>query len=184
VQGKKDVAPIIASVERAAPGSGPRGSDTCSGSGDGRTARASAVPVPPERGRGARRLWLASWIWLSVLGTFFAMPLYWFPPQEYAVYPRCLLYRLTGLQCPGCGGLRAAHQLLHGHVAASLALNPLVVALALLGGFYGFARAAGRWTGRDWLRPFRKPAWLWFALGVVLVFTILRNCPMGRGVTP
>jgi hypothetical protein len=36
------------------------------------------------------------------------------------------------VQCPGCGSLRAAHQLLHGNVEAAWALNkPFLMALPL-----------------------------------------------------
>ena len=117
--------------------------------------------------------------WLALAAVVCAAFLYWFPPEQHALYPRCLLYSLTGLQCPGCGGLRAAHRLLHGHFAAAFELNPIVVLLAPLAGLYGLGRALRGWTGRDWLRPFRGQVWLWFMLGVILVFTLLRNWPAG-----
>jgi hypothetical protein len=34
-------------------------------------------------------------------------------------YPRCLLKVATGIDCPGCGGTRALHALLHGDVAGA-----------------------------------------------------------------
>lgn len=55
--------------------------------------------------------------------------LYHFNPQEHPFYPRCLFYQTTGLWCPGCGGLRASHQLLHGNFIAAFQLNPLAVIL-------------------------------------------------------
>jgi len=37
-----------------------------------------------------------------------------------------------GAQCPGCGSLRAAHQLLHGNLQQAWALNkPLIIGLPL-----------------------------------------------------
>ncbi len=108
-----------------------------------------------------------------------AAMLYFFPPEQYRLYPRCLLYSWTGWQCPGCGGLRATHQLLHGNFAAAFQLNPLFVlllpALALLPGAHWLKRA----TGRDWLPPLRRPFWLWLLLALVVAFTLARNLPFG-----
>src|SRR5438045_3746474 len=65
----------------------------------------------------------------SVVFVFLAAAtvLFFFEPGAYTFYPRCLFYQTTGLLCPGCGSLRATHQLLHGHIAAALRLNALLV---------------------------------------------------------
>jgi hypothetical protein len=58
--------------------------------------------------------------------------LFFFDPATASLYPPCLLRTFLGVQCPGCGSLRAAHQLLHGNLAAAWALNkPFLVALPL-----------------------------------------------------
>lgn len=48
----------------------------------------------------------------------------------------CPFRLLTGIPCPGCGGLRAAKALLHGEVLQALYINPLsclvVLSLAVL----------------------------------------------------
>ena len=41
--------------------------------------------------------------------------------------PRCALYQLTGIHCPGCGNTRAAYALLHGDVAEALRQNAFSV---------------------------------------------------------
>lgn len=49
--------------------------------------------------------------------------------------PSCVIKRLTGYDCPGCGSQRAFDALLHGHFAEALSYNyalPIFVALALL----------------------------------------------------
>jgi hypothetical protein len=38
-----------------------------------------------------------------------------------------------GAPCPGCGSLRAAHQLLHGHFQEAWALNPTLMIVGPLG---------------------------------------------------
>ena len=50
--------------------------------------------------------------------------LYCYNPSTSSFYPLCLFHSVTGLHCAGCGGLRAAHALLHGNVAESFAYNP------------------------------------------------------------
>ncbi len=74
-----------------------------------------------------RRSWLALFIAACVLAG--AAQLYIFDPTKGGFFPICVFHALTGLECPGCGGLRAVHQLSHGHIAAAWHYNPFVVAL-------------------------------------------------------
>ena len=46
------------------------------------------------------------------------------------IYP-CLFHLVTGAYCPGCGGTRALLALLHGRLADSIRLNPLVLYMAV-----------------------------------------------------
>lgn len=41
--------------------------------------------------------------------------------------PRCPVNRYLGIQCPGCGSMRALHSLMHGRVADSLHYNFMTV---------------------------------------------------------
>ena len=50
-----------------------------------------------------------------------------YPPLEVHFYPRCPLFVLTGIYCPGCGALWAGHALLHGHLDAAFGYNALFV---------------------------------------------------------
>ncbi len=107
-----------------------------------------------------------------------ALVLFCFDPSRHAFYPTCVFHRTTGLLCPGCGSLRALHQLLHGHVAAAFRFNALLVSsLPLLAWF------ALRWLLRKArhqpvpLSP--RPVWLWSALVVMVLFGVLRNLPLG-----
>ena len=102
--------------------------------------------------------------------------LFLFDPAHHSFYPICTFYSSTGLLCPGCGSLRALHQLLHGHIAAALHFNALLV-LSL-----PFASwLAGRLTiAKLRNHPSNiviRPAWLWCGLVVLLVFGIIRNLP-------
>ncbi len=87
-------------------------------------------------------------------------------------YPLCVFHALTGLHCPGCGCLRAAHALLHGRLADALAFNSLFV--------IGVPLAAILWAwNRCRARPLvARPAWVWWLVGVLLVFGVARNVPV------
>lgn len=93
-------------------------------------------------------------------------------PRSYGLCPSLAL---LGLACPACGGLRATHDLLTGDVAAAWHANPLwTLAVPVL------VAAWAAWTSRR-LRNVPRPAgpsWLpWATLGVLTVFTVLRNVP-------
>ena len=75
----------------------------------------------------------------------------------------------------GCGGLRAAHRLLHGEFAEAFHLNPLLVCLAPL--FLVWLAAYGMYevTGRKSWYPFTRPVWGWGLLATAVAFGITRN---------
>jgi len=67
-----------------------------------------------------------------LLAALVALVVFFFDPATAGFYPPCLFKTVLGRECPGCGSLRAAHQLLHGNVGAAWALNrTVVVALPL-----------------------------------------------------
>lgn len=86
----------------------------------------------------------------------------------------CPLNAATGLYCPGCGTLRALHQLLHGQLGRSLAFNPLTV-LAVPFVLYHFAIWALPALGWRRIAPGGRTTWA--LLAVVVAFGVLRNLP-------
>jgi hypothetical protein len=112
---------------------------------------------------------------LATVTAFFFL----FNPAEYPVFPRCLFQSLTGWQCPGCGGQRALHQLLHGHILEALRLNALVVILLPVGLWLGLREGVRAATGRTWPAVFNHIGWLWVLAGMVVVFGLARNLPLG-----
>jgi hypothetical protein len=121
----------------------------------------------------------ASWFfWGGVVAVGAAlMPLYFFNPVEHSFFPKCFFHSLTGLDCPGCGGLRATHRLLHGDFLAALKLNALFVSLLPIGAFFGLRQIVFLTTGRLWSQPFRSPRWAVFIAALVIAFGVLRNVP-------
>ncbi|MEU9093039.1 DUF2752 domain-containing protein [Streptomyces sp. NPDC048428] len=104
-------------------------------------------------------------------------------PNEPGHYPVCPLLRLTGIYCPGCGGLRSAHAFAHGDIAAALGSNAVaVIGYAALAVFWALwmVRAA---TGRP-LRIDLKPVYLWGIGAVLLIFGVVRNLPFGSALAP
>ena len=98
-------------------------------------------------------------------------------PAEHAIYPACWLYATTGWRCPGCGGLRATHELLHGYLAAAWLLNPLAVLLLPLYAWIGVDVVLTLFRGRGLPKPAPRPALIWLGAAGLLLFGVLRNLP-------
>lgn len=89
--------------------------------------------------------------------------------------PICPFRELTGWDCPGCGGTRAAHQLLTGNLSAAVDLNVLaVVALPFVvwALWVVLVRAFG---GPRLALPAVSRRWSMVALVAVGVFWVVRN---------
>ncbi|WCJ58385.1 DUF2752 domain-containing protein [Fontisphaera persica] len=141
---------------------------------DGPAAGSPSSPTAPPPLVKRPTLWAA----ISLLLVFGGLAvLYWVDPAQGRFYPKCFLYQTTGLQCPGCGGLRAAHALLHGEVGAAFRLNPMLVLLSPLLGYVVLREIMRTVFGREWPTPFRRPWTLWVLLGVLLAYMLWRNLP-------
>ncbi|MYT27884.1 DUF2752 domain-containing protein [Streptomyces sp. MspMP-M5] len=105
-------------------------------------------------------------------------------PNEPGHYPVCPLRHLTGLLCPACGGLRSAHAVAHGDLLAALAANAPAMA-----GYAAFALFWLVWVARavrglPTAGPRPRAAHWWALGGLLLVFTLVRNLPLGAGLRP
>lgn len=101
-----------------------------------------------------------------------------FDPATSGVFPPCPLRYLTGWYCPGCGSLRAMHQLLHGNLSAAWALNPLTV-LLLPFLTYGIASyALFEIRGKHLPRLFLPAVWIRGFCALTILFGIARNIPV------
>ncbi|MBG0856077.1 DUF2752 domain-containing protein [Streptomyces spinoverrucosus] len=104
-------------------------------------------------------------------------------PNEPGHYPVCPLLRFTGLYCPGCGGLRSAHAVVHGDLPAALHANAIAVV-----GYLLFAVLWTVWVVRAARgRPLRldlRSVHLWTAGALLLLFTVVRNLPFGGWLHP
>jgi len=133
---------------------------------------------PPSR---PRRLATPLGILAAVAGAFAYVGTV--DPNEPGHYPVCPLLKLTGVFCPGCGGLRSAHAFIHGDLGAALSANAVATA-----GYVLFAAVWVLWLVRAWRgRPLRiglAPAWWWVVGALLLIFTVVRNLPFGSALAP
>ena len=115
---------------------------------------------------------------LFAFGIVGAAVLYTFDPRDPGTYPICPFLGLTGYHCPGCGTLRALHQLLHGNVIAALGYNPLtILSLPLIG--YSFTEGGMRVFRMAALpRVFIPHQYIWALFVGVVAFWLLRNVPV------
>lgn len=105
-------------------------------------------------------------------------------PHRSGSYGICPSLVLTGLPCPGCGGLRAVNDLTHGDVTAAVSSN-LIVVLLVAGLAVGWwVWTVHRWCGRPGPRVVLSVRWGFAALAVLLLFGVVRNLPFGAALAP
>lgn len=92
------------------------------------------------------------------------------PHRPDFLFPACPFKALTGLDCPGCGGLRMTHDLLHGDLAAAVVDNVfLLVGLPLL-----MAWSLVRWRRGQ---PLMTTPALVVIIAAAVIWTVIRNLP-------
>lgn len=142
----------------------------------GAPAEAAPTGQPDTRPRHRRLIGpLAAIGGLAAATAFIALV----DPNEPGHYPGCPTKMLAGLDCPGCGGLRATHDLAHGNIAGAFDHNALFVVMVPLIVFFLGRNVWQAWTGAaSKPLPPRVTRWLFVAFtGAILVFTIVRNTP-------
>lgn len=89
-------------------------------------------------------------------------------PSKPGTYPACPFRAATGLACPGCGSLRAMHDLAHGDLVAALDHNALLIVVLAFSAVVWVRTLAGRSTPpRRWAGP--------AAAGLLVLWTFARN---------
>ena len=139
------------------------------------TAVVPQRPAPPVAARGLGALRVPGLVLAAAAAVTTLVAVV--DPHEPGHYPTCPFLAVTGYYCPGCGSLRALHDLAHGDVAGALARNPLMVLAAggLLVAFVLWARRLWRGVPVTWVAP---PRLLYALLTLVLGFWVLRAAMM------
>lgn len=128
-----------------------------------------------QRSGGRRTVW-----WLALAGVLLAVALFllWrFNPAQLA-WPICAFHATTGLHCPGCGGIRATHELLHGRLPSALEHNALLVLSLPLFFYAALSEALRAVRGRPLPGDPARKSWFYLAIAVfAVIFGVLRNVP-------
>jgi hypothetical protein len=92
--------------------------------------------------------------------------------------PTCVMKMLTGFDCPGCGGTRAAWYLLHGNVAAAARHHAMLVFATPFLLYAYLAWTLGVVTKKKLLPQLKLPTPVLAGfIGAWILFSILRNLP-------
>jgi len=133
-----------------------------------------AIPLA-ARPTHRRALWPV--VLLGVLAGSALLLLWWFDPRQLDV-PLCGFHAMTGFYCPGCGAVRATHELLHGRVLSAFSYNALwIVSLPVV--LYTVASEMRYLVGSRRLPGdlLRKRWFLLAAVSIAMLFGLLRNVP-------
>lgn len=93
--------------------------------------------------------------------------------------PKCPVYALTGLYCPGCGSGRALYSILHGQLHAALGYNPVFVILLPLAAYLVIQGYLKVITGKSVLPAI--PITLnqaYICTVAILLYAVARNIPI------
>lgn len=92
------------------------------------------------------------------------------PHRPGSLFPPCMFKAVTGWNCPGCGGLRMTHDVLHGDLSAAAVDNVfLLVGLPLLALWSLWRVRRGR--------PVFTPVVIAVVAILSVVWTVARNLP-------
>lgn len=97
-------------------------------------------------------------------------------PHQPGHYPTCPFLALTGWFCPGCGSLRALHDLTQLDVAGAWGMNPLLLVVLpfLVVTWLLWTRRRWRGAAKSWLLP----GWAVIGILVLMVgYGVARNVP-------
>jgi hypothetical protein len=95
-----------------------------------------------------------------------------FTPTDSSFYPKCMMYRWTGLHCPGCGSTRAMAALARGQLVEAIRFNPLLI----LGGPVMLTLILVQ-RGRERRGAKAKPGLIWCLLAILVLYSVARNLP-------
>jgi Protein of unknown function (DUF2752) len=114
-------------------------------------------------------------ILLAVLALSITAFYFFWNPAETHFLPSCPFKNITGFYCPGCGGQRAFHALLHGDFIEAFHDNLLIFIVVPIA-FYKIILEMNGSASNDVF--ILKDGEIWIFLSLLFFFTILRNVPL------
>lgn len=152
------------------------------GQHDAATVREAVAHAGPGPRAGWSALRGPALVGLAGLGVASALHLR--DPHVAGSWGLCPFHAVTGLWCPGCGGLRAISDLTHGDLAAAVSSNGLAVVLVAVLAVAFVAWVVRRWRGVHDRMIVLSPRWSTATLVLLAVFTVVRNVPPGAWLAP
>lgn len=119
-------------------------------------------------------------IFLSIILPIVIVLFYYFYDENNKEFSsQCSFHQITGLQCPGCGGQRAFHFLLHGEILKSLRYNSLlwITIPILVYLYYSIVQAYGLNNKKYINHPFWGTRFVIIMFILLVVFFVIRNIP-------
>jgi len=110
---------------------------------------------------------------LTFLGML-ALYIFW-NPTETNIFPKCPVYGVTGIYCPGCGSQRAAHKILNGNIFEGIRHNYLIGLLGLVLSYQAFMFIMNNVLQKGIVNLLHKSKVTMGILVIVILFWILRN---------
>ncbi len=123
-------------------------------------------------GYAARRCFANAILFACIVAAYLVFR---FPPEANSFYPRCPVFTLFNVLCPGCGATRAIASLFRGNLTDALHFNALIVVLLpFLSVFFSVCYWRAMLKSQfNW--PIVPQTWLGLCLALVLVFAVARN---------
>lgn len=114
-------------------------------------------------------------ILLAVMTVVITAFYFFWDPSAHTALPLCPFKKTTNFYCPGCGGQRSFHQILHGNFIDAFHSNLLIyIFLPLF-----FCKIIDELFSTTISKNFMlKHKGIWIFLGFLICFTILRNLPL------
>ncbi len=101
--------------------------------------------------------------------------LYYHSPEE-RYWLVCVIYKISGYYCPGCGAGRACYSILHGRLVQAFRYNPLLcILLPWIALYLGACGIQWLLTGKETISRRIPIEFTYVLLAVVILYGIVRN---------
>jgi hypothetical protein len=119
--------------------------------------------------------YMAGWILAAILVVHAVLANVWHISLFKAAAP-CLFHAATGYYCPGCGGTRAISALFSGHPLRSFRYHPVVLYVALVGGYFMISQTIERLSRhRLAIGMHFRAVYLWGTLFLIVGNVLVKN---------
>lgn len=95
-------------------------------------------------------------------------------PEKESFFIPCMLYKLTGIKCPGCGMTRSIHYLVNGNIKQAIWYNLMLIPIIILV-IYALYRYIRYLVKNEEIINKVLENWLKVFLVIILIFGVTRN---------